>query len=75
MLQNSRPTIAFLPLTACLCTFYFDDTGRYPNAVDGVIAASAPIWSFDGLVPAYDFNAFNQVLLPVRTVIGDVGPV
>ena len=25
---------------------------HYPNAVDGVIAASAPIWSFDGLQPA-----------------------
>ena len=33
---------------------------HYPNAIDGVIAASAPIWSFAGLHPAYDYNAFNQ---------------
>eukprot|EP00966_Prymnesium_polylepis_P143607 3315097-Prymnesium_polylepis.2 len=33
---------------------------HYPNAVDGVIAASAPIWSFTGLDPPYDYNAFNQ---------------
>ena len=33
---------------------------HYPNAVDGVIAASAPIWSFTGLSPPYDYNAFNQ---------------
>jgi lysosomal Pro-X carboxypeptidase len=33
---------------------------HYPNAIDGVIAASAPIWSFSGLHPPYDYNAFNQ---------------
>lgn len=33
---------------------------HYPNAIDGVIAASAPIWSFSGLNPAYDFNAFDK---------------
>eukprot|EP00493_Phyllostaurus_siculus_P002697 UN02710 len=32
---------------------------KYPQSVDGVIAGSAPIWSFDGLDPPYDFNAFN----------------
>ena len=32
----------------------------YPNAIDGVIAASAPIWSFVGLDPPYDYNAFNE---------------
>lgn len=26
---------------------------HYPNAIDGVIAASAPIWSFEGLNPPY----------------------
>lgn len=33
---------------------------HYPNAVDGVIAASAPIWSFSGLDPPYDFAAFAE---------------
>eukprot|EP01065_Artemidia_motanka_P037991 TRINITY_DN46874_c0_g1_i1.p1 TRINITY_DN46874_c0_g1~~TRINITY_DN46874_c0_g1_i1.p1 ORF type:complete len:558 (+),score=166.37 TRINITY_DN46874_c0_g1_i1:57-1676(+) len=33
---------------------------KYPNSVDGVIAASAPIWSFKGLSPPYDFNAFAK---------------
>jgi lysosomal Pro-X carboxypeptidase len=32
---------------------------HYPNAVDGVISASAPIWSFVGLDPPYNYNAFN----------------
>lgn len=32
---------------------------KYPQSVDGVIAASAPIWSFVGLDPAYNTNAFN----------------
>ena len=26
---------------------------KYPNAVDGVVAASAPIWSFTGLDPVW----------------------
>lgn len=33
---------------------------HYPNSIDGVIAASAPIWSFTNLTPAYDYNAFDQ---------------
>jgi lysosomal Pro-X carboxypeptidase len=32
---------------------------HYPNAIDGVIAASAPIWSFTDLSPPYDYNAFD----------------
>lgn len=32
---------------------------KYPESVDGVIAASAPIWSFAGLDPPYNYNAFN----------------
>ena len=35
---------------------------KYPNAVDGVLAASAPIWSFVGLQPAYDENAFYKIV-------------
>ena len=35
---------------------------KYPNAIDGVLAASAPIWSFVGLEPAYDFNAFYKIV-------------
>ena len=31
---------------------------KYPNAVDGVLAASAPIWSFVGLDPPYDYGTF-----------------
>ena len=30
--------------------------------MDGVIAASAPIWSFVGLDPPYDFNAFDETV-------------
>ena len=33
---------------------------KYPNSVDGVIAASAPIWSFVGLDPPYDFESFSE---------------
>ena len=33
---------------------------HYPNAIDGVIAASAPIWSCVGLDPPDDYKAFNQ---------------
>lgn len=33
---------------------------KYPNAVDGVIAASAPIWSFTGLDPPYNYQAFSE---------------
>jgi len=33
---------------------------KYPNAVDGVIAASAPIWSFTGLSPPYNYQAFSE---------------
>lgn len=32
---------------------------KYPESVDGVISASAPIWSFSGMDPPYDVNAFN----------------
>ena len=35
---------------------------KYPNAIDGVLAASAPIWSFVGLEPRYDFNAFYKIV-------------
>jgi lysosomal Pro-X carboxypeptidase len=33
---------------------------KYPNAADGVIAASAPIWSFTGLDPPYNYQAFSE---------------
>lgn len=33
---------------------------KYPQFIDGVVAASAPIWSFDGMSPPYDFNAYYQ---------------
>ncbi len=41
---------------------------HYPNAVDGVIAASAPIWSFDGLDPPYNPNAFDATVRDDATI-------
>jgi len=41
---------------------------HYPNAVDGVIAASAPIWSFTGLDPVYDPNTFDQIVTTDATI-------
>jgi len=35
---------------------------KYPNIVDGSIAASAPIWSFSGMTPPYDYDGFNKVV-------------
>jgi lysosomal Pro-X carboxypeptidase len=34
---------------------------KYPNAFDGVISASAPIWSFPGMDPPYNYNAFWEI--------------
>ena len=31
-----------------------------PNAFDGVISGSAPIWSFANMEPAYNYNAFDK---------------
>jgi lysosomal Pro-X carboxypeptidase len=35
---------------------------KYPSAVDGAIAASAPILSFLGLSPAYDMGSFAKLV-------------
>ena len=35
---------------------------KYPNAIDGVLAGSAPIWSFVGLAPPYDPDAFYRTV-------------
>lgn len=35
---------------------------KYPNAIDGVLAASAPIWSFVGLAPPYDPDTFYRIV-------------
>jgi lysosomal Pro-X carboxypeptidase len=43
---------------------------HYPNAVDGVIAASAPIWSFTGLEPPYDPNTFDQIVTVDASLAG-----
>ena len=41
---------------------------RYPWAVDGVVAASAPIWSYENLSPEFDAGSF------AATVTDDAGP-
>ena len=35
---------------------------KYPWAVDGAIAASAPIWSFEGEEPAYDPGSYAKIV-------------
>ena len=35
---------------------------KYPWAVDGAIAASAPIWSFEGEDPAYDEGSYAKIV-------------
>lgn len=48
---------------------------HYPMSVDGVIAASAPIWSFHGLEPEYDYNGFDLgVTQTVRGAIANCAP-
>jgi len=35
---------------------------RYPDALDGMIAASAPILSFEGLSPSYDPSTYDMIV-------------
>ena len=35
---------------------------RYPDALDGMLAASAPILSFDGLSPSYDPSTYDMIV-------------
>ncbi|EDQ86644.1 uncharacterized protein MONBRDRAFT_10725 [Monosiga brevicollis MX1] len=35
---------------------------KFPDVVDGVISASAPIWAFANLTPAYDDDGFAQIV-------------
>lgn len=35
---------------------------KYPWIVDGAVAASAPIWSFEGEVPASDPGSFAKIV-------------
>eukprot|EP00456_Euglypha_rotunda_P056717 TRINITY_DN46694_c0_g2_i2.p1 TRINITY_DN46694_c0_g2~~TRINITY_DN46694_c0_g2_i2.p1 ORF type:complete len:201 (+),score=31.42 TRINITY_DN46694_c0_g2_i2:77-679(+) len=43
---------------------------RYPDALDGVIAASAPIWSFLGLNPPFDSSSFYEIVTADATSAG-----
>lgn len=47
---------------------------KYPHLVDGVIAASAPIWSFFGLSPSYDPSGFYQVVTRDASKGGGAAP-
>ena len=43
---------------------------KFPTVVDGVIAASAPIWSFLGMDPPYDPNAYMETVTVDATPAG-----
>lgn len=43
---------------------------KYPHILDGVIAASAPIWAFPGERPAVDSNAFAKIVTRDATPAG-----
>ena len=47
---------------------------KYPNAIDGVLAASAPIWSFVGLDPPYDEEAFYEIVTGDASAAGGAAP-
>eukprot|EP01052_Picozoa_sp_SAG31_P011945 SAG31_NODE_688_length_12807_cov_6.395814_13_plen_313_part_00 len=46
---------------------------KYPNSVDGVIAASAPIWSFVDLDPPYNYQAFPEGVTHDMTAAAGAG--
>ena len=43
---------------------------KYSDLIDGFLAASAPIWSFTGLLPAYDYNAYDEIVTRDATAAG-----
>ena len=43
---------------------------KYPHILDGVIAASAPIWAFPGENPRVDSNAFAKTVTRDATPAG-----
>lgn len=47
---------------------------KYPHAIDGAIAGSAPIWTFLGERPAYDPSGFARVVTRDATAEGGAAP-
>jgi lysosomal Pro-X carboxypeptidase len=47
---------------------------KYPTALDGCIAGSAPIVNFEHMRPAYNPNAFNDVVTSDATANGGAAP-
>lgn len=50
-ISDTSPLFLLLPKLQ-LATWF---RRKYPDLVDGVIAASAPIWSFVNMTPPYDY--------------------
>eukprot|EP00043_Microstomoeca_roanoka_P020441 m.249570 g.249570 ORF g.249570 m.249570 type:complete len:554 (+) comp17167_c0_seq1:4290-5951(+) len=65
---TSSPVVGFGGSYGGMLATYFKR--KYPDVVDGVIAGSAPIWSFTGLNPPYDYYGFNNVVADDATSKG-----
>ena len=47
---------------------------KYPHAIEGAIAGSAPIWSFAGERPAYDSGSFARIVTDDASPVGGAAP-